>query len=108
MSQTFFPAAPSRREFIYDYGDQWRHIFTAESIFERESKVNCPVCIAGERACPLEHSGGAVVYVRWRSSCSLARMTVFAIIGLGMGHTLKFTTGIGIMSGMLNPLRSIC
>lgn len=54
------------REFmyVYDYGDQWRHILTVENILERESDVDYPVCIGGERACPPEDSGGVSGYQR--------------------------------------------
>jgi len=54
------------REFmyVYDYGDQWRHVLTVENILDRESGVDYPVCIGGERACPPEDSGGVSGYQR--------------------------------------------
>jgi hypothetical protein len=54
------------REFmyVYDYGDQWRHVLTVENILDGEPGADYPVCIAGARACPPEDCGGVGGYQR--------------------------------------------
>ena len=54
------------REFmyVYDFGDQWRHVLTVEDVFDPEPGVKYPVCVAGERACPPEDCGGVGGYNR--------------------------------------------
>lgn len=42
----------------YDYGDEWLHQVTLEGYLFRDPKVNYPVCIDGERACPPEDCCG--------------------------------------------------
>jgi hypothetical protein len=47
--------------FVYEYdlGDSWRHQVVVEGVrFLRKSEGARPVCLAGERACPAEDSGG--------------------------------------------------
>ena len=44
----------------YDFGDRWEHILTLEKFLVRE--VDEPLCIAGNRACPPEDSGGPWIY----------------------------------------------
>lgn len=46
--------------YTYDFGDNWEHLITVEKILDKAEKV--PVCIAGERACPPEDSGGVCGY----------------------------------------------
>jgi hypothetical protein len=47
-------------QYTYDFGDSWEHTITVEKILEKTKK--CPVCIAGERACPPEDCGGVWGY----------------------------------------------
>ena len=47
-----------RFEYEYDFGDGWKHEIKVEKVLEPEAGVKYPVCIAGERACPPEDSGG--------------------------------------------------
>ena len=49
---------------IYDFGDGWRHTIKLEKILPRERGKRYPVCIAGDRACPPEDSGGVWGYMR--------------------------------------------
>jgi hypothetical protein len=42
----------------YDFGDSWEHQILVEKILPPESRAQCPVCLAGERACPPEDCGG--------------------------------------------------
>lgn len=45
-----------RFRYVYDFGDTWKHDIKVEWIGESPDPV--PACIAGERACPPEDSGG--------------------------------------------------
>ncbi|MDI6737238.1 MAG: plasmid pRiA4b ORF-3 family protein [Nanoarchaeota archaeon] len=46
--------------YTYDFGDNWEHLITVEKILDNAEKA--PVCIAGERNCPPEDSGGVWGY----------------------------------------------
>ena len=50
--------------FVYEYdlGDGWIHDVEVESVEEVPRALECPVCVGGERACPLEDSGGVAGY----------------------------------------------
>lgn len=48
----------AKLRYIYDFGDDWRHTLTVEKILEPEAGGKYPICLAGERACPLEDCGG--------------------------------------------------
>jgi len=52
----------SRAEYLYDFGDSWRHDIVVED--EEAAKRSAPKaeCLAGARACPPEDSGGAHRY----------------------------------------------
>lgn len=50
----------------YDFGDRWEHILTLEKFLVRE--VDEPICLAGNRACPPEDSGGPWLYDEFLSS----------------------------------------
>ena len=45
----------------YDFGDSWAHELLVEKIVPPEER-KCPVCLAGERACPPEDVGGVWGY----------------------------------------------
>ena len=49
--------------YCYDFGDSWEHVITLEKIVSREKGKRYPVCLAGERACPPEDSGGPPGYM---------------------------------------------
>ncbi len=44
-------------EYVYDFGDGWKHTVRLEKILPRDKKVNYPICLTGERACPPEDCG---------------------------------------------------
>jgi len=44
--------------YIYDFGDWWEHTVTFEKLLNSQPSIVYPVCVAGERACPPENSGG--------------------------------------------------
>ncbi|MEO1443412.1 MAG: tyrosine-type recombinase/integrase, partial [Chloroflexota bacterium] len=46
--------------YSYDFGDSWGHVLTLEKILTRT--VTAPRCMAGNRACPPEDSGGPWIY----------------------------------------------
>ncbi len=48
----------ARFEYEYDFGDTWIHHLVLEAIEELAVELEYPVCVAGERACPPEDSGG--------------------------------------------------
>lgn len=49
-------------EYLYDFGDDWRHLIQVLSI-EDSPSLN-PVCLAGACACPLEDCGGIPGYLQ--------------------------------------------
>ena len=44
--------------YTYDFGDGWKHELEITKELEHDSKMNYPVCIGGENACPPEDCGG--------------------------------------------------
>ncbi len=46
----------------YDFGDGWAHELVIEQILAPEAGAHYPRCLAGERACPPEDSGGIPGY----------------------------------------------
>ena len=54
----WFTEENKKAEYVYDFGDGWRHEVKLEKILPREEKVKYPRCIEGERACPPEDCGG--------------------------------------------------
>ena len=46
----------------YDFGDGWEHRIELVAIRPREQRERLPRCLAGERACPPENSGGSAGY----------------------------------------------
>lgn len=55
-------SAGARCEYEYDFGDTWIHHVVVEAIEEAAVELEYPVCVAGERACPPEDSGGVSGY----------------------------------------------
>jgi len=45
-------------EYVYDFGDYWRHKVDLEGIFPVEVGLTYPRCLKGKRACPPEDCGG--------------------------------------------------
>jgi len=54
------PREGARFEYLYDFGDNWEHTVVVEKILSSQPGVSYPLCLAGERACPPEDSGGDV------------------------------------------------
>lgn len=49
-------------EYLYDFGDSWRHRVTFEESSARVAGVSYPRCVDGARACPPEDVGGPPGY----------------------------------------------
>ncbi len=49
-------------EYVYDFGDNWRHTVEIESGFEPEEKASFPMCLEGRGTCPPEDVGGPLGY----------------------------------------------
>ena len=48
--------------YVYDFGDGWEHKVVLEKILPFDTDAVLPLCIEGERACPLEDVGGPPGY----------------------------------------------
>ena len=44
--------------YIYDFGDDWFHEVEITAIHEHDERMQYPICIGGENACPPEDCGG--------------------------------------------------
>ncbi|MHA1284193.1 MAG: plasmid pRiA4b ORF-3 family protein [Promethearchaeota archaeon] len=53
----FFTNKNKKCKYIYDLGDYWVHNIKFEGIYPRKNKERYPICIDGERACPIENFG---------------------------------------------------
>jgi hypothetical protein len=59
------PLSPgSRFQYLYDFGDGWKHEVLLEEVRTAGEAPAFPVCLAGERAFPPEDSGGVPGYYR--------------------------------------------
>jgi hypothetical protein len=57
------PNVGSSMVYVYDFGDDWRHLIGVERVLVRGHLTDTyPRCIAGGRACPPEDSGGPWSY----------------------------------------------
>ena len=54
----YFNTLGLEAKYLYDYGDGWEHSVKLEGYIYREKALQYPLCIAGERACPVEDCGG--------------------------------------------------
>ena len=58
LSEYFtFGASPAL--YLYDFGDDWRHVVMHEGTSPSDASVSYPRCISGARRCPPEDCGGA-------------------------------------------------
>ena len=48
-----------RAYYVYDFGDNWRHVIILEKIFPYDDRFLKPICVGGRRAAPPEDSGGS-------------------------------------------------
>jgi hypothetical protein len=61
IAEIFSPSNPDAL-YIYDFGDCWEHTVTFEKVTASQPEAAYPVCVAGDRACPPEDSGGPPGY----------------------------------------------
>lgn len=54
-----------RFEYIYDFGDGWRHKVTVQKTIQNIHGLRGAICIAGENACPPEDVGGIHGYFHY-------------------------------------------
>ncbi|MBP7846174.1 MAG: plasmid pRiA4b ORF-3 family protein [Candidatus Pacebacteria bacterium] len=59
---SYFSLENKKANYLYDFGDSWRHKILLEKILPQEIDSQYPICIAGERACPPEDCGGVGGY----------------------------------------------
>lgn len=52
-------------EYVYDFGDNWRHDILVEAILPVTPRKRYPVCLGGARSAPPEDVGGAGGYERY-------------------------------------------
>jgi hypothetical protein len=57
-----FSTSNTNALYIYDFGDWWEHTVSLEKELALQKDVAYPICLAGERACPPEDSGGPPGY----------------------------------------------
>lgn len=48
--------------YVYDFGDGWEHEVLFEKILPFDTGIVLPICLDGERACPMEDVGGPPGY----------------------------------------------
>lgn len=48
--------------YVYDFGDDWRHLVQVEERVRPDQPLLKPICLAGEGACPPEDVGGVPSY----------------------------------------------
>jgi hypothetical protein len=62
------PVSPNVREgmapmlYLYDFGDDWRHVVMYEGQTPADAGATYPRCVAGARKCPPEDCGGSQGY----------------------------------------------
>lgn len=56
--KTLLPKPGAKLIYEYDFGDAWEHEIVLEELLPWPDKPLLPRCVAGERACPPENSGG--------------------------------------------------
>lgn len=60
----FFRTPRTTAQYIYDFGDDWRHTIVFEGAVELAEGAPDLACLGGERACPPEDCGGVYGYER--------------------------------------------
>lgn len=63
-------AAGSFFEYIYDFGDNWRHSILLEAILPVTPRKRYPVCVGGVRSAPPEDVGGIAGYEKYLQALS--------------------------------------
>ncbi len=62
--------ANDKLNYVYDFGDGWEHEVVLEKILPFVPDAVLPLCLAGERACPMEDVGGPPGYEQFLEAIS--------------------------------------
>ena len=57
--------SPPEFQYLYDFGDSWKHVIRFERWDEPDDSSRYPLCPAGSRACPPEDVGGVHGYEQY-------------------------------------------
>ena len=60
-----------RCEYVYDFGDDWRHSIELEDLVVLDEPLDEPRCVGGDGASPPEDCGGAHIYQEMERDPSL-------------------------------------
>lgn len=82
----YFNDLGTAAEYLYDYGDSWRHTVLLEGYIMREKDTGYPLCIAGERACPPESCGGEYGYLQLIKTLSNPKDPDYEMMKLWVGE----------------------
>ncbi len=55
-------APGDRLQYLYDFGDNWQHVFELEEVLQGDAKDLTPRCLGGDCSTPPEDVGGAPGY----------------------------------------------
>ena len=53
-----FRAPKTKCSYVYDFGDDWKHVVLLEKVLSRDPDMALPACTGGRRRCPPEDCGG--------------------------------------------------
>lgn len=67
---TLLPGAGAKAQYLYDFGDGWRHEFVVEEVLPVDPRRAYPVCLEGQEACPPEDCGGPPAFAAIREALS--------------------------------------
>lgn len=56
--------------YVYDFGDDWRHVVVYEGTSPEDPSTAYPRCVGGARACPPEDCGGVHGYAEFLATIS--------------------------------------
>lgn len=62
QAREYFSRPGNDAVYVYDFGDDWRHLLHFEGALPVAKGVRYPTCLDGARACPPEDSGGPFGY----------------------------------------------
>jgi hypothetical protein len=54
----FLNTEKQKFSYLYDFGDNWKHILVVEKFISSASADKYPICVDGKMACPPEDCGG--------------------------------------------------
>jgi hypothetical protein len=63
-------SAGDRLEYLYDFGDNWRHVLELEEVFPCDTEDVNPLCLGGECCTPPEDVGGVSGYEEFLEALS--------------------------------------